>query len=113
MSKAKKISKKPKSAKPVKTPDPFEAGLDAEQFLADTLCDQFLQVGVEQEAIDKAFVGAFTGLTHRMLTIFGKDFVFSLVEDTAHDGKNHVCDSCKSEGLEVPVKPAPYKGSLH
>ena len=96
----------------------FEAGLDAEQKLADTLCDQYLKVGVEVDAIDDAFVGAFRGLAHRMLTIFKKDFVLECVEEMSQlvedSKKEHVCDDCKkTHGTEVPEVTQEMKNKFH
>ena len=108
MSKNKK-SPKSKKSKP-KPQDPFDAGLDAEQVLADSLCKQFLQLGVEQDAIDDAFIGAFKGLGHRMLQIFKKEFVFELLEEVSHVDEEHVCDDCKETEEN---NSAPNKNTLH
>jgi hypothetical protein len=88
--------------KKTKQVDPFETGLDTEQQLADSLCEQFLKVGVDKDAIDEAFIGAFKGLSHRMLTIFKKEYVFELLQDmveiSEEEQGEHVCDDCRSEG---------------
>ena len=100
MSKKKK-SKKTKSPKVDNYELAFEAGLDAEQALADSLCDQFLKVGVEKDAIDEAFVGAFKGFSHRMLNIFKKEFVFELVSEMSQivdeEHTEHVCEDCQEK----------------
>jgi len=100
-------TKKSKKSKPKSKQSPFDAGLDAEQALADSLCEQFLQVGAEQDAIDEAFVGAFKGLGHRMLQIFKKEYVFELLEEVSHIDEEHVCDDCQEKVL------VPSKNTLH
>lgn len=94
------MSKNKKVKKTNKTPDPFDAGLNAEQVLADTLCDQFLKEGVDKDAINKAFVAAFDSLSYRMLQIFGKEVVFKILGKMAssiEDDGVHVCNDCQDE----------------
>lgn len=95
-------NKKVKKSKQNNKKNPFEAGLDAEQVLADSLCDKFLKVGVQKDAIDDAFVGAFKGLSHRMLQIFKKEFVYELLTEMAtmvdeEHGEAHVCNDCQAK----------------
>lgn len=96
---SKKNNKKSK-VKEVRTP--FDFGMDAEQKLADSLCKKFLVVGEDVEAIDDAFIGAFNALSHRMLTIFKKEFVLELVEDMHNIvqeelEEEYVCEDCQKE----------------
>src|ERR1700693_3884039 len=100
------MSKKKKSKKSVKSETPFDFGLDAEQKLADMLCDRYLHDEEGPEAIDDAFIGAFNALSHRMLTIFKKEFVLEIVEEmaklAAEDGDvPYVCKDCQEEHGEV------------
>lgn len=50
-----KKSKKTKAAKQT----PFDVGLDAQQILADNLCDQFLKVGVEEDVLSMKLLSAY------------------------------------------------------
>ena len=97
----KKTNKVPKTKKvKITEQSPFDFGLDTEQTLADTLCDKYLQVGVEEDAIDDAFIGAFHGLAHRMLRIFKKDFVLEIIDEMhqiAHEEDEDVCNDCKEK----------------
>lgn len=100
--KTKKTTKTAKTTKPKQTKekDPFEFGMDTEQVLANTLCDKFLKS--EGDVIDDAFIGAFNALTHRMLTIFKKEFVFELVGDMVRiveeeNTEEHICNDCREE----------------
>lgn len=90
--------KKTKKNKKIEEKPPSDVGLELEQKLADSLCDQFLQVGVDKEAIDDAFIGAFSGLANRMFGIFKKEFVLEIVEDmyriAEEDNEPHVCNDC-------------------
>lgn len=103
------MKKKNKKAKnKTKTQSPFDVGLDAQQTMADTLCDKYLQVGVEMDAIDNAFIGAFHGFAHRMLTIFKKDFVLEIVEEMAQivaeeQNEPYVCPDCQETHGDAPV----------
>ena len=88
--------------------DPFSVGLDAEQTLANSLCDKFLKENVNPDDIDDAFVGAFQGLAYRMLTIFNKEYVFEQVGIMAQmlaeeNGEVHVCDDCRAKEESGPV----------
>ena len=90
--------KSKKSPKKIKKQKPFGVGLDAEQALADTLCNKFLKEGADENDIDDAFVGAFRALTHRMLQIFKTEFIIENVEDMIHiANEEHVCDECESK----------------
>lgn len=76
--------------------------------MADTLCDKFLQVGVDKDAIDEAFIGAFHGFAHRMLTIFNEDFVHDIVAEMAElveseQSEPHVCADCAEKHGLAPV----------
>lgn len=99
----KKVTKKPTNTKKPKEQPPFEVGLETEQILANSLCDKFLQDDTaEEDDIDDAFCGAFSGLAHRMLTIFNKEFVLGIVEDMSkimeeEQGEPHVCNDCKEK----------------
>jgi hypothetical protein len=97
MTKKKKVKKSKQTRQ-----DPFSVGLDVEQVLADSLCAKFLKAGVEEDAIDEAFIGAFQGLAHRMLTIFNTEFVLEQVGVMAQmiaeeNGEVHVCDDCQAK----------------
>jgi hypothetical protein len=102
-----KKSKKSSKTKKPKVQPPFEIGLESEQALADSLCDKFLQDDVGEDDIDDAFCGAFSGLAHRMLTIFNKEFVLGIVEDMSKiaeedRGKPHVCNDCQEKHGSAP-----------
>lgn len=92
------MKKKTKKKRPLKSLDPFEIGLNAEQELADSLCKQLLKDD-DEDAIDDAFIGAFKGLSYRMLAIFKKEFVFELLNDMVQlEADNpHVCDVCEGD----------------
>jgi len=98
---------KVKKSKQKKT-DPFGVGLDAEQVLADSLCAKFLKEGVDPDNIDEAFIGAFQGLAHRMLTVFNTEFVLEQVGIMAQmiaeeNGEVHVCDDCRAKEESNPL----------
>jgi hypothetical protein len=110
------MSKKPKKTKNKQT-NPTDAGFDAEQVLADTLCDQFQRDGVDEDDIDEAFVAAFKSLSYRMFKIYNKEFVVELVAEMAQivdeeDGKPHVCKDCMEKHGPVLVSEED-KGKLH
>lgn len=114
MAKTKKSVKK--STKKTKAPNPFEAGLKAEQVLAESLCDQFLREdGDDGDAIDEAFVAAFRGLAYRMLSIFNEDFVNELLTETAAlVNGDHVCEHCQAEAEENGESlPAETRNKMH
>ena len=92
----KKVPKRKKTNRP-KSRSPFDIGMEAQQTLAESLCDQLNEV--EGEDIDEAFIGAFHGLTHRMLTFFNKEFVLGIVDDMnglveKDENDSHVCNDC-------------------
>ncbi len=101
------MSKKSKKTKP-KQIDPIEAGFDAEQVLADTLCHQFQTEDADDGDLDDAFVTAFKSFSYRMFKIFKKDFVCELVTEMAQmvdeeDGKPYVCPDCQEVHGDAPV----------
>lgn len=109
-----------KKSKKTKTKTPFDVGLDMEQTLADSICDKFLQEGVEESAIDDAFVGAFKAFSHRMLTIFKKDFIFEIVSEMSQmvdeeHNEPYVCPDCqeKHKSNLAPVISIEAKNKLH
>lgn len=101
----KKKNKKTKAQTKIQTP--FDFGLDAEQKLADIICDKYLQDGIEEDAIDDAFIGAFHGFAHRMLTIFNKDFVLGIVEEMSQmvdeENTSDVCRNCQEKHEKAPI----------
>jgi hypothetical protein len=113
------MSKKSKKTKnKTKTQSPFDFGLDAQQTLADTLCDKYLQVGIEMDAIDDAFIGAFHGFAHRMLTIFKKDFVLEIVEEMSQvvaeeQDEPYVCPDCQEKHGPAPKANSEAKNKMH
>ena len=109
------MSQKPKKTKKV---NPTDAGFDAEQLLADSLCNQFLKKGVDENDIDEAFVTAFKSLSHRMLTIFNKDFVYELVDAMSDivdedNGVLHVCNDCLEKHGPAPKISDEDKNKMH
>ena len=108
------MAKKKKSTK-TKTQTPFDIGLEEEQKLADSLCNKF--ENKNDDSIDDAFIGSFQGLSHRMLSIFKKEFVFELLSDMANlveEGHGeHVCNDCRNAGMEVPVNSKVDNSKLH
>ena len=96
------MSKKTKkSTKKVNLPkDLFKFGLECEQKLADLICDTIPDK--YQEKLDEAFIGAFKGLSYRMLQIFEKEFVVDLLQEMVHlqsEESTHVCEDC-IDGVE-------------
>ena len=60
------------------------------------------------DAIDDAFIGAFHGFAHRMLTIFKKDFVLEIVEEMSQivaeeSDEPYVCPDCQETHSDSPV----------
>jgi hypothetical protein len=96
----KKTKKKPKKQ------SPFDLGLDTQQDFAEALCDRLLKDDVSDEDIDEAFIGAFHGFAHRMLTIFNKEFVLEIVSEMSQiveedEDKPHVCSDCEEKDRPV------------
>jgi hypothetical protein len=96
---------KAKKSKPPKPPKqtPFDVGFDAEQLLADTLCNQYLEK--DQDELDEAFIAAFSALSYRMCNIFNKEYIFKIVAEEAlaaeNDAEPHVCKDCQDEQVNA------------
>jgi hypothetical protein len=55
-----------------------DLGIDAEQKMAENICDQ---IDTEDPNVDIAFIGCFGALTTRLLNFFDREYLIEIIND--------------------------------